>query len=134
MRRTLVRSDYIFSSSQNHNSPLGDRGMKKIKLDFSASSTEYFFDASFDHLEKLTPKDNTVIVTDENVFSKNKGKFKGWKTIILEAGEQFKTQATVDSIIEQLIGFGADRKTFLVGVGGGVVTDITGYAASIYMR
>ena len=78
--------------------------MKKIKLDFSTSSTEYFFDASFDYLEKLTPKDNTVIVTDENVFSKNKRKFNGWKTITLKAGEQFKTQATVDSIIEQLIG------------------------------
>ena len=28
----------------------------------------------------------------------------------------------------------ADRKTFIIGVGGGVVTDITGYAASVYMR
>lgn len=43
-------------------------------------------------------------------------------------------QATVDSIIEQLIGLGADRKTVLVGVGGGVVTDLTGYVAAIYMR
>ena len=40
-------------------------------------------DASFDYLERLISKDNTVIVTDENVFSKNKRKFKGWKTIIL---------------------------------------------------
>jgi len=108
--------------------------MKKIKLDFSTSSTEYFFDASFDYLEKLTSKDNTVIITDENVFSKNKRKFSGWKTITLKAGEQYKTQTTIDSIIEQLIAFGADRKTFVVGVGGGVVTDITGYAACIYMR
>jgi hypothetical protein len=28
----------------------------------------------------------------------------------------------------------ADRKTTLVGVGGGVITDLTGYAASVYMR
>jgi 3-dehydroquinate synthase len=33
-----------------------------------------------------------------------------------------------------LIESGADRKTTLVGIGGGVVTDITGYVASIYMR
>ena len=134
MRRTLVRSDYIFSNSQNHNSPLGDGGMKKIKLDFSTSSTEYFFDASFDYLEKLTLKDNTVIITDENVFNKNKRKFKGWKIITLKAGEQFKTQTTVDSIIDQLIEFEADRKTILIGVGGGVITDLTGYVASVYMR
>ena len=39
-----------------------------------------------------------------------------------------------DLIIEQLIGFEADRSTTLIGVGGGVVTDLTGYVASIYMR
>ncbi|MFX7776497.1 3-dehydroquinate synthase, partial [Acinetobacter baumannii] len=43
-------------------------------------------------------------------------------------------QETVNSIIQQLIAFEADRKTILVGVGGGVVTDITGFVASIYMR
>jgi 3-dehydroquinate synthase len=59
---------------------------------------------------------------------------KGWKTIVLQPGEENKIQSTVDSIIQQLIDFGADRKTFLVGIGGGVVTDITGYAAAIYMR
>ena len=43
-------------------------------------------------------------------------------------------QEAVDKIFQQLIAFEADRKTFIVGVGGGVVTDITGYAASVYMR
>ena len=37
-------------------------------------------------------------------------------------------------MIEQLIELEADRKTTLVGVGGGVITDITGYVASVYMR
>ena len=61
-------------------------------------------------------------------------KFFGWQTIVIKAGEQFKNQATVDSIINQLIDLQADRQTFIVGVGGGVVTDITGYVASVYMR
>src|SRR5690606_852417 len=52
----------------------------------------------------------------------------------LNAGEQFKVQQTVNEVIEQLIHFGADRQTWLVGVGGGVVTDITGYVAATYMR
>ena len=56
------------------------------------------------------------------------------ETIVLKPGEEFKVQATVDSMIEQLIEFEADRKTILVGVGGGVITDITGYVASVYMR
>ena len=107
--------------------------IKKV-FQFSNSSTTYYFDTSFDHLEKLTSKDNTVIITDENIFQKNQKKFKGWKTIVIKAGEQHKHQRTVDSIIEQLITHGADRKSFIVGVGGGVVTDIAGYVAGVYMR
>jgi len=50
------------------------------------------------------------------------------------AGEEFKKQATVDHIIRELINLGAHKNTFLIGVGGGVVTDITGYVAAVYMR
>jgi 3-dehydroquinate synthase len=49
-------------------------------------------------------------------------------------GKPNKIQSTVDHIIEQLIELGADRKTTLLGVGGGVITDITGYVAGIFMR
>ncbi len=108
--------------------------MTKKVISFSTASTSFYFDASFDLLEKLTSKENSVIITDENIFNRNKKKFKGWNTIVLKAGEEFKVQATVDSIIDQMIGYGLDRKSFVVGVGGGVVTDIAGYVASIYMR
>ena len=75
-----------------------------------------------------------MFITDDNVFKHHQKRFKGYNTFVLKAGEEFKTQQTVDSVIEQLIAFEADRKTILVGVGGGVVTDITGYVASVYMR
>ncbi|MEP6468079.1 MAG: 3-dehydroquinate synthase [Parafilimonas sp.] len=109
--------------------------MKKQIINFNSSSTTFYFDASFDLIQKITSKENTVIITDENVFcGNNHKKFKGWKTIVLKAGEQHKIQHTVDIIIEQLIDFGCDRKSFLVGVGGGVVTDITGYVAGVFLR
>ena len=108
--------------------------MKKLSYTFSSSSTQFYFDADFSLLEKLVDKDNAIVITDENVFTANKRKFKGWSTIVLNPGEDCKIQATVDEVIEQLIAFEADRKTFLIGVGGGVVTDITGYVAAIYMR
>jgi len=108
--------------------------MQKLQYKFSGKTTTYYFDADLSYLEKLVAKEHTVLITDENIFRLHQKKFGGWNTIVISAGEEFKIQATVDSILEQLIGFGADRKTFLVGVGGGVVTDITGYAAAIYMR
>src|SRR4029453_3783228 len=57
-----------------------------------------------------------------------------WSTIILQPGEEYKVQETVNTIVQQLIEIEADRKFTLVGVGGGVITDLTGYVASVYMR
>lgn len=108
--------------------------MKKRTFTFSRTAVDYYFNADFSYLEKLVNKENTVLITDEHVFSKHKSKFRGWNTIVLKPGEEYKIQPTVDGVINQLIAFGADRKTTLVGVGGGVVTDITGYVAGIYMR
>jgi 3-dehydroquinate synthase len=108
--------------------------MKKRSFTFSTAAVSCYFDADFSYLEKLAPKETTVLITDENVFARHKKKFKGWNTIILKSGEQYKIQPTVDVVIDQLIAIGASRKTTLIGVGGGVITDITGYVAGIYMR
>jgi 3-dehydroquinate synthase len=108
--------------------------MRKKTYTFSNSQVDYFFDADFSHLEKLVSKEQAVLITDEHIFDKHKRKFKGWNTIILKPGEAYKVQQTVDMMIDQLIAFGADRKTILIGVGGGVVTDMTGYVAGVYMR
>lgn len=108
--------------------------MKKRTFTFSNSSVNYYLDANFSHLEKLASRQNAVIITDVNVFDAHKKKLKGWTTIVLKPGEQYKVQATIDVVIDQLLALGADRKTMLVGVGGGVITDITGYVAGIYMR
>jgi 3-dehydroquinate synthase len=82
----------------------------------------------------MVEKDRSVFITDQHVYDHHKKYFKGTRFIQIPAGESFKVQYIVDQIIDQLISFGADRKTTLIGVGGGVVTDITGYVASVYMR
>ncbi len=108
--------------------------MKIAKYKFSNSVVEYYFSAAFAQLKKIVDKKSTVIITDENVFFNHSKRFQGWNVIVIKAGEQYKIQETVDSIIEQLLGMGIDRSSTLVGAGGGVVTDLTGYVASIYMR
>jgi len=108
--------------------------MKKLTYNFSNSSTDYYLANGISHLKEIVDPKNTVLVTDENVFACHEKRFTNWNAIILQPGEMYKTQETVDTVIDQLISIQADRKTILVGVGGGVITDITGYAASIYMR
>src|SRR5882724_12107190 len=101
---------------------------------FSSSTVKYCFDADFSNPGKWIDKERSVLITDENIFNSHSSKFKGWNTIVLKSGEEYKVQATVNATIEQLIEFRADRKTTLVGIGGGVVTDLTGFVAATYMR
>jgi 3-dehydroquinate synthase len=108
--------------------------MQHIRYKFSFSATDYYFEGRISDLKKIAHPKNSILITDENVFKHHEKKLRNWRTIILNAGEQYKTQATADSVIEQLIAFKADRTTTLIGVGGGVITDLTGYIASIYMR
>lgn len=49
-------------------------------------------------------------------------------------GESFKTIATLKSVLDELVASGANRDTTLIALGGGVVGDITGFAAACYMR
>lgn len=58
----------------------------------------------------------------------------GRNVIYLEATEKVKKMATVEKIAKKMMARGVDRNWLLVGVGGGIVTDITGFVAAVYMR
>jgi 3-dehydroquinate synthase len=55
-------------------------------------------------------------------------------TIELPDGEQHKDWASLDAVFDRLLAEGCDRKTVLFALGGGVVGDLTGFAAACYMR
>ena len=59
---------------------------------------------------------------------------KAVESISLPDGEQYKTLETVQSILDVLVGSGANRDATIVALGGGVVGDIAGFAAACYMR
>jgi 3-dehydroquinate synthase len=56
------------------------------------------------------------------------------ESIDLPDGEAFKTIATMSSILDKLVSSKANRDTTVIALGGGVVGDITGFAAACYMR
>jgi 3-dehydroquinate synthase len=60
----------------------------------------------------------------------------GFKPEVLEMkdGERNKKLATIEDLAEKLVRRGADRKSVIVALGGGVVGDVSGFVASIYMR
>ena len=94
------------------------------------------------HLRKPLPGNRCAIVTDRNVgplFAnriKRSLKLAGFKpaVITIPAGEKSKTLKQAGAICEQMVAAGLDRKSFVVGLGGGVIGDISGFVAAIYHR
>lgn len=93
-------------------------------------------------LKKLGVKGKVGIVTDRHVarhhlktlFQAVKGLAVEPVPIILPPGEQSKTLKTVEHLLDVLARCRFERSSMLLALGGGVVGDITGFAASIYQR
>ncbi len=62
------------------------------------------------------------------------GKYAQVHTVVLPDGEEFKTWQSLNLIFDALLAHACDRKTVLFALGGGVVGDMTGFAAASYMR
>jgi len=81
-----------------------------------------------------------MIVSNETVaplyLERTLAAFKGIRTeaVILPDGEQYKTLETVNTVFDGLLSHRFDRKCTLVALGGGVVGDMTGFAAACYQR
>ena len=108
--------------------------MYKIEYLFSQKKVSCYFDAEFSDIQELLTDQQIVIITDEVLYTHYEKEIKKFPVIKFAAGEAHKNQSIVDYIIEELIKLGAHKNTFLIGLGGGVVTDITGYIAAVYMR
>ncbi|GJI92908.1 MULTISPECIES: bifunctional shikimate kinase/3-dehydroquinate synthase AroKB [Duganella] len=63
-----------------------------------------------------------------------RGAGKDVMSIVLPDGEEFKNWSSLMQIFDTLLANKADRKTTLIALGGGVIGDLTGYAAASYMR
>lgn len=108
--------------------------MRTLSYQFQHSTTKYYLGESLQQLSTYADPTRTVLVVDENVDTHHGHKLQGWRKLVIPDGEENKNGEVLEQIINGLIELEADRKTMLIGIGGGMTTDLTGYAASIYMR
>jgi len=87
-----------------------------------------------ENLGKYIPVAKPIIITDTNVLACWGQQFPQADVISIGAGEKIKTFDTVRYLYEQLLKLEADRASFIIGIGGGIVCDIAGFVASTYMR
>ena len=85
---------------------------------------------------------HVIVITDENVDIPHadrvaeslKRSGADVDILIVEPGEPSKTVAVAETLWENMVDLGADRKTVIVAVGGGVVGDLAGFVAASYAR
>jgi 3-dehydroquinate synthase len=85
-------------------------------------------------LAELTAGRRVIVVTDDTVRLHYFGLISQFEHITIREGEGAKSLETVGMVYSELIRRGADRTTMLVGIGGGIVTDITGFVGATFMR
>jgi 3-dehydroquinate synthase len=88
-----------------------------------------------ENLSNYLDSEKVFILTNPSISDLYSEIFPKKATVItMPAGEKHKNLNTVLDTIRQLIAVGADRKSVIVGFGGGIVCDMAGFIASIYMR
>lgn len=98
------------------------------------------YEIFIDKLNELYFDTKVVIVTNPTVsgfhleYLKTKLNAKELSVVTIPDGEKFKHMETIESILEHCFENRLDRKSLLVAFGGGVIGDMTGFAASIYQR
>jgi 3-dehydroquinate synthase len=108
--------------------------MKTLHIQGSTGKSTLLVGESLDHLDQYAPPERTVIITDPVVRSLYGERFPDCPIIEIGLGEQNKTLRTIQEIYGRLVDMEADRSAWIVGIGGGIVCDVAGFAASTYMR
>ena len=103
-------------------------------ITFPSGQVKYLFESSIDALWQQYKPEQVILITDAHVAALYPQMFTSKRTIVLPAGEHSKSLATVEDITKQLLAMQATRSAILIGIGGGVISDITGFVASVYMR
>ncbi|MGC8825131.1 MAG: 3-dehydroquinate synthase [Bacteroidales bacterium] len=109
--------------------------MEEIVLHTDNKVSRILVGEKLENLVNYLPANKKIIIlTDSNILKHYRHQLSPYPVIEIGTGEGIKNLSTIDYIMGQLIQHEADRTSYLVAIGGGIVCDIAGFAASIYMR
>ncbi|NLZ49971.1 MAG: 3-dehydroquinate synthase [Clostridiales bacterium] len=121
--------------------------MQNIQLNLSQHQYNIYIEDGLlnkvaDIISQLFNTKKVVVITDKNVYSyygkivENNLSSNGFEVnfIILEPGEETKNINSLVYIYNKLLDFSVNRDSLLIALGGGVVGDITGFAAATFLR
>jgi len=107
--------------------------MHHIKLTTPSGNTSISVGKALSEgLAKLCPK--PVLLVDEHVLCEHHDLFGCHTCLVVPSGETYKTLQTVENLYRELVKLEVDRSSLIVGVGGGLATDVAGFVASTFLR
>lgn len=108
--------------------------MEKIIINTGENLSAILIGAKWEAVIKLLPQSGVMIITDQNVNDLYGDRFPHFPVIKITPGEQSKQLKVIEKLASKLIKADIDRSGFILAIGGGVVCDVAGFLASIYMR
>ncbi|MEE4359085.1 MAG: 3-dehydroquinate synthase [Desulfococcaceae bacterium] len=108
--------------------------MKTLEIHGSTRDSRILVGESIRNVKKYIPDKKLMIITDSNVRELYGKDFPDAPVMEIGLGEGIKNLETVSDIFAHLVENEADRSAFILGIGGGIVCDISGFAASTYLR
>jgi 3-dehydroquinate synthase len=108
--------------------------MQTMTIDANSGPSRILIGERLESLQRYVPVAKPIIITDVNVGKLYPLDSIAGDVITIGTGEEIKTLDTVRDIYAHLVSSGADRSAFIVGVGGGIVCDISGFVASTFLR
>lgn len=108
--------------------------MHMIGIESASGRSSIFIGERLSNLPNHLPSGRVIIITDDNLLRLYRSELPSLPVLSIGSGESVKSLETVKNLYETLVDLEADRSTFLVGIGGGVVCDVAGFVASTFMR
>lgn len=113
--------------------------MKEIVLKTATTKSRIFVgDNSLERIPALMKTQKNFVITDKNVYALHSDFFKKYfldtEIFVMDSGEEQKNFQTLSKILEKMLESGLNRTSRVFSVGGGVVGDIAGLSASLFMR
>lgn len=108
--------------------------MNQIRINSTGERSLLLMGGTMDDIHGLLPQKGLFIITDTNVSRLWGHLFPAGEVLVIEPGEKSKTLETAGDLCRRMLLAGADRSSFILGFGGGVVCDIAGLTASLFMR
>lgn len=111
--------------------------MKSINVKLENKNTDVIIDYLHDFSDIDLNVRNSLLVTDETMVNSSASQdliASGVNSVVLGSGEKYKNLSSIEDIAAAAVENRLDRDGLFIGIGGGVICDMTAFGASVYMR